>query len=244
MSTAVGQRYKLAVPTAAVLAAAGMSAAFAASASTPSKPQHAEAAAQPPVQIAPATPVVERSLPGDVSRSMPRPRTSPTSSKPRPKTPAATPAARKSAPAHAAAARPAIGAGWVCPIAGCAGRFTSGFGARVSPGGIGSTYHQGDDFAAAMGTGLRAMHHGTVTAAGWAGGLGLRVEVDFGGGVSAVYGHLSSLYVSTGQTVSAGQVIAASGNTGNSTGPHLHLEIHIGGTPIDPAPWLRAHGIF
>lgn len=145
---------------------------------------------------------------------------------------------------RAPATRPAIGTGWTCAIAGCGGQFTSGFGGRTSPGGIGSTYHQGDDFATPIGTSLRALHHGTVTAAGWAGGLGLRVEVDFGGGVSAVYGHLSSVQVTVGQSVSAGQVIAASGNTGNSTGPHLHLEIHLGGVPVDPAPWLRAHGIF
>ncbi|MFC6706606.1 M23 family metallopeptidase [Flexivirga alba] len=133
---------------------------------------------------------------------------------------------------------------WVCAIAGCGGTFTSGFGSRVSPGGIGSTYHQGDDFAAPIGTPVRALHDGVVAAAGWNGGEGLRVAIDVGNGVGAVYAHLSRQLVAPGARVSAGQVVAYSGNSGNSTGPHLHLEIHIGGAAIDPLPWLRTRGIF
>lgn len=133
---------------------------------------------------------------------------------------------------------------WVCGIADCGRTFTSGYGARVSPGGIGSTYHRGDDFAAAIGTPVRAMNDGVVSAAGWNGGEGLRVALDFGQGTSAVYAHLSRHVVAAGGRVSAGQVIAYSGNTGHSTGPHLHLEIHRGGLAIDPTPWLRARGIF
>jgi Membrane proteins related to metalloendopeptidases len=132
----------------------------------------------------------------------------------------------------------------VCAIADCGRTFTSGYGTRVSPGGIGSTYHRGDDFAAAIGTPVRAMHDAVVSAAGWNGGEGLRVALDFGQGTSAVYAHLSQHVVAAGDRVSAGQVIAYSGNTGHSTGPHLHLEIHHGGLAIDPRPWLRARGIF
>lgn len=132
----------------------------------------------------------------------------------------------------------------MCAIAGCGATFTSGYGSRVSPGGIGSTYHQGNDFAAPTGTPVRALHDGVVTAAGWNGGEGLRVAIDFGNGASAVYAHLSRQLVTVGARVSAGQVVAHSGNTGHSTGPHLHLEIHVGGAAIDPMPWLWARGIF
>lgn len=134
--------------------------------------------------------------------------------------------------------------GFVCPIAGCGGRFTSGFGARSSPGGIGSTNHKGDDFATPIGTPLRAVHSGTVVAVGWYGGFGMRVEIDLGGGTSVIYGHMSAFSATVGEQVSPGEVIGYSGNTGNSTGPHLHFEVHIGGVAIDPAPWLRARGIF
>lgn len=133
--------------------------------------------------------------------------------------------------------------GYVCPIAGCAGVFTSGFGYRNSPGGIGSTNHGGIDLSVPVGTPLRSMSSGTVTAVGWYGGQGMRVNIDFGNGVSAVYAHMSGFAVSPGQQVAAGQMIGWSGNTGNSTGPHLHLEIHIGGVVINPYGWLSARGL-
>ncbi|MDQ2852926.1 MAG: M23 family metallopeptidase, partial [Actinomycetota bacterium] len=129
-------------------------------------------------------------------------------------------------------------AGWVCAISGCGGTFTSPFGSRWG------TTHLGDDFSTPVGTPLHALNRATVTAAGMYGGMGNRVELDFGNGVSAVYAHMSSISVSPGQQLSAGQLIGLSGNTGHSTGPHLHLEIHLGSVPVDPAPWLRAHGIF
>ncbi len=120
----------------------------------------------------------------------------------------------------------------------------SGFGGRVSPGGIGSTNHQGDDFAVPLGTPLVAMRAGTVVSAGPVEGLGVHVVVDYGEGTQIVYGHMSSVVVYAGQRVAQGQLVGYSGNTGNSTGPHLHLEVHLGGTAVDPAPWLRARGIF
>lgn len=250
-SVAGAQRYKIALPAAGLLmTAAGVSAGFAASASTPQA--HESAAAPQPADVAIPEPIVARTLPGVVSRSEKRTpaataSTSATTPTPKPRTatqPKHTHTRAATAATQAPVSRPAVDTKWTCAIAGCGGTFTSGFGPRFSPGGIGSTYHLGDDFATPIGTGLHALQHGTVTSAGWSGGSGLRIEIDFGDGVSAVYAHLSSINVAAGQTVAAGQVIGASGNTGNSTGPHLHLEIHLGGVPIDPAPWLRMHGIF
>lgn len=133
---------------------------------------------------------------------------------------------------------------WTCAVAGCAGSMDSGFGARLSPGGIGSTYHLGDDFAIPWGTPLRAMHLGTVVSTGWVSGFGIHVTIDYGDGIQITYGHLSSVTVAPGQSVARGQQVGYSGNTGVSTGPHLHLEIHLNGTPIDPTPWLQARGVF
>lgn len=135
------------------------------------------------------------------------------------------------------------GGGYLCPIAGCGGHFTSGYGFRSSPGGIGSTNHGGIDLSTPVGTPLRAMRAGTVTDAGWYGGCGMRIVVDYGNGVSSWYCHLSGFAASPGQQVGAGQVVAWSGNTGNSTGPHLHLEIHLGGVRVNPYPWLAARGL-
>jgi murein DD-endopeptidase MepM/ murein hydrolase activator NlpD len=135
------------------------------------------------------------------------------------------------------------GDGYVCPIAGCGGQFTSGYGFRVSPGGIGSTNHGGIDLSTPIGTPLRAMRSGTVTEAGWYGGCGMRIVIDYGNGVSSWYCHLSGFAASPGQQVGQGQVVAWSGNSGNSTGPHLHLEIHLGGVRVNPYPWLASRGL-
>lgn len=133
---------------------------------------------------------------------------------------------------------------WTCAVAGCAGSMDSGFGPRVSPGGIGSTYHLGDDFAIPWGTPLRAMHVGTVVSTGWVSGFGIHVTIDYGDGIQITYGHMSRVTVLPGQWVQRGQQVGYSGNTGVSTGPHLHLEIHLYGRPIDPTPWLQARGVF
>ena len=155
---------------------------------------------------------------------------------------AAAPKAALSAAGSSASTSSATG--YVCPIAGCGGRFTSGFGHRSSPGGIGSTSHKGNDFATPIGTPLRAVHSGTVIAVGWYGGFGMRVEIALGGGTSVIYGHMSAFSATVGEKVSPGEVIGYSGNTGNSTGPHLHFEVHVGGVAVDPGPWMRARGIF
>lgn len=189
--------------------------------------------------------VVRRAQP--VSRSAVRSSATKAAAKSTTSAPRAT-ARRKAAPSRLAANRAAKPAAqsqpvaststWTCPIAGCGGRFTSPFGGRWG------AQHLGDDFATPIGTPLRALHDATVVATGFYGGMGNRVELDFGDGVHAVYAHMSRISVSVGERVSMGEVVGRSGNTGHSTGPHLHLEIHLGGTPVDPAPWLRAHGIF
>jgi murein DD-endopeptidase MepM/ murein hydrolase activator NlpD len=81
---------------------------------------------------------------------------------------------------------------------------------------------------------------GTVVEAGWENGYGLMVKVQHEFGVSTVYGHLSKIRVKVGQKVSRGELIADSGNTGRSTGPHLHYEIRVGGAPINPMTFIKA----
>lgn len=118
------------------------------------------------------------------------------------------------------------------PVPG--GVVTSPFGPRVAPTAGASTYHQGVDFRAPVGTPVSSALPGTVTFAGAAGSAGNMVIVDHGQGVTTKYMHLASLNVAPGQAVTAGQVIAASGATGNVTGPHLHYEIWANGAAVDP----------
>jgi murein DD-endopeptidase MepM/ murein hydrolase activator NlpD len=125
---------------------------------------------------------------------------------------------------------------WVSAIAGAA--FTSGYGMRWG------RMHQGNDFGCPVGTPVMAMSQGTVTFVGQESGYGNKVEIEYWDGTVSYYAHLSSFKVTVGQQVEAGDVVALSGNTGHSTGPHLHLEIHPhGGGAVDPAPWLHAHGL-
>jgi len=116
----------------------------------------------------------------------------------------------------------------------CSGRISSGFGMRFHP--IRRIYklHTGVDIATPIGTPVHASGSGTVISAGWLGAYGNAVIIDHGGGVSTLYGHCSSLNVSVGRTVSKGQVIARSGSTGFSTGPHVHFEKRINGRPVSP----------
>ena len=122
------------------------------------------------------------------------------------------------------------------PLSG--GMVTSRFGGRRSPGGIGSTNHKGLDIAASSGTAIKAVSGGTVTWAGYKGSLGNLVIINHGNGVQTYYGHCSRIYVSKGQKVKAGQTISAVGQTGAATGPHLHLEIHINGTAVNPQKYM------
>jgi murein DD-endopeptidase MepM/ murein hydrolase activator NlpD len=119
------------------------------------------------------------------------------------------------------------------------GTITSPFGWRSNPFGGGPEFHQGLDIAAPMGTTVTAAAAGTVIMAQWYGGYGNYVLIDHGGGYSTGYGHLSAIYVASGQSVQRGQAIGAVGSTGQSTGPHLHFEVRIAGKPVDPAPRLH-----
>jgi murein DD-endopeptidase MepM/ murein hydrolase activator NlpD len=98
--------------------------------------------------------------------------------------------------------------------------------------------HEGIDIAVASGTPVAASASGTVIVAGWVGGYGNLVVVDHGGGIATAYGHNTSVAVGVGQSVAQGQVIAYSGSTGHSTGPHVHFEVRVNGSPVDPLGYL------
>jgi murein DD-endopeptidase MepM/ murein hydrolase activator NlpD len=122
-------------------------------------------------------------------------------------------------------------------------RFTSGFGFRKSPFGGWSGLHQGVDLSAPVGTLVYAPADGIVLTSDWSkNGYGLMVTVDHGFGLSTRYAHLSESLVAPGQNVLRGQPLAKVGNTGRSTGPHLHYETILGGVAVDPlffAPAIR-----
>ncbi|TQK51393.1 murein DD-endopeptidase MepM/ murein hydrolase activator NlpD [Streptomyces sp. SLBN-118] len=106
--------------------------------------------------------------------------------------------------------------------------------------------HTGIDFHAASGTTVHAVGSGTVVEAGWGGAYGNNVVIKMRDGSYTQYGHLSSITVSVGQSVTPGAQIGLSGATGNTTGPHLHFEARTGseyGSDIDPVAYLRAHGV-
>ncbi len=118
------------------------------------------------------------------------------------------------------------------------GAVTSGFGWRSFPLGGGSEMHPGIDIASAVGTPVVATADGKVVQSGWSGGYGNMVQIDHGNGIVTIYGHNSRLAAYEGQTVKKGQVISYSGNTGASTGPHVHYEVRINGTAVDPIKYL------
>ncbi|MFE2298225.1 M23 family metallopeptidase [Streptomyces sp. NPDC059445] len=106
--------------------------------------------------------------------------------------------------------------------------------------------HTGVDFHAASGTSVHAVGSGTVVTAGWGGAYGNQVVIKMHDGTYTMYGHLSSIGVSVGQAVTPGQQIGLSGDTGNTTGPHLHFEARTTaeyGSDIDPVAYLRSHGV-
>ena len=121
-----------------------------------------------------------------------------------------------------------------CPAA----YISSEFGGRNSPGGVGSTNHKGRDYAAPSGTPIYAAAAGTVTTVAYNSARGNYVIINHGDGLATLYQHCSAIYVSAGQSVGAGQNIAAVGSTGISTGAHLHFEVHVNGTPVDPRLYL------
>ena len=134
---------------------------------------------------------------------------------------------------------------------------SGGFTSPVEGGTVGTPYHQsgsmwssgyhtGTDFVVPTGTSLKAVGAGTVVSAGWGGAYGNQVVIQLADGHYAQYAHLSSLSVSAGQSVTAGQQVGLSGATGNVTGPHLHFEIRTTpdyGSDVDPLAYLRSHGV-
>ncbi len=126
---------------------------------------------------------------------------------------------------------------YIRPVVG--GRQTSAFGLRSRPKKGASTNHKGVDIAVPTGTAVRASCGGIVTKAGWGSGYGYVVYIDHEDGKQTRYGHLSRVLVSVGQKVKQGDRIALSGNTGVSTGPHLHFEMRIRGTAVDPMKYVK-----
>ena len=122
--------------------------------------------------------------------------------------------------------------GFVAPVSGS---ISSRFGSRSS---VRSSAHTGLDIACSSGTGIRPAAAGTVTFAAYNGSYGNLIKIDHGNGYETWYAHCSAIYVSPGQYVDTGSVIGAVGQTGNATGPHLHLEIRIGGSPVNPQNYL------
>lgn len=126
---------------------------------------------------------------------------------------------------------------YIKPISG--GRLTSNFGRRSAPKKGASTYHKGIDWATPIGTAVMASSSGTVARAGWGSGYGYVVYINHADGKQTRYGHLSKVLVSVGQHVNQGQKIALSGNTGVSTGPHIHFEILVNGSQVNPFTYLN-----
>ena len=119
--------------------------------------------------------------------------------------------------------------------------FTSGFGGRDDPFHHGAAFHPGIDLAAPYGTPVYATADGTVLRAGWNnGGYGNMVELDHGRGIVTRYGHMSAVLVHEGDHVTRGQQIGRVGSTGRSTGNHLHYEVRIDNTPVNPIPFMRS----
>jgi len=145
--------------------------------------------------------------------------------------------AEQAAAGMAAMAAAAAGGGAVPPTSG---RLTSCYGSRWG------SMHYGIDIAAPIGTPIYAPEGGHVLHAGAANGFGQAVYIEHADGTITLYGHVNQFFVTSGQIVSTGQQIAEVGNKGQSTGPHLHFEVHNGGLYADrtnPMPWLAAHGI-
>jgi murein DD-endopeptidase MepM/ murein hydrolase activator NlpD len=140
---------------------------------------------------------------------------------------AATPTLAAASPSSSPPPSPGATLSW--PVSG---PVTSGFGPRWG------RMHEGIDIAVGMGTPVQAAAAGTVIYTGWLGGYGNLVVIDHGAGLSTAYAHNSSLSVAQGTTVAGGAVIALSGNTGSSSGPHVHFEVRVNGAAVDPLGYL------
>jgi murein DD-endopeptidase MepM/ murein hydrolase activator NlpD len=132
--------------------------------------------------------------------------------------------------------------GWARPTVGA---ITSGFGMRVNPIDGGYRLHNGTDIADGCNVPIYAAHAGTVTYAGWYGGLGEFIQIQDDATYSNGYGHIAAdkVLVQDGQQVQVGQLIARTGQTGEATGCHLHFMVIINGVPVDAVPFMRSQGI-
>ncbi|MFF4077845.1 peptidoglycan DD-metalloendopeptidase family protein [Streptomyces sp. NPDC001777] len=161
------------------------------------------------------------------------------STKPKPQQSAKPKPHPKKTESHRPEERPEKHTGLVAPV-------SAGIGTPYHQAGSWSSgYHTGVDFPVPTGTSVKAVASGTVVSAGWGGAYGYQVVIRHSDGKYSQYAHLSALHVREGRHVTAGQRIARSGSTGNSTGPHLHFEIRTGpgyGSDIDPLAYLRAGG--
>ena len=126
---------------------------------------------------------------------------------------------------------------YLFPVSGVS-RYTSGYGMRFHPKLNKWRMHYGIDIGASEGRNIMAMDDGTIIFVGNKGGYGKTVIIDHGNGITSLYAHCSKYVVKNNQYVSAGEVIAKVGNTGLSTGPHLHLEIRFDDIPVDPLPYI------
>ncbi|WP_431949733.1 M23 family metallopeptidase [Actinacidiphila sp. bgisy167] len=133
------------------------------------------------------------------------------------------------------------GRGWSVPVTKY--RLSAGY---MRAGAHWAHRHSGQDFAVPTGTRVHAVSAGTVVTAGWGGAYGYNIVIRHSNGMYSQYGHLSRIQVRVGRHVAEGQQIALSGDTGNSTGPHLHFEIRktpYYGSSVNPLPYLRARGV-
>jgi murein DD-endopeptidase MepM/ murein hydrolase activator NlpD len=119
-------------------------------------------------------------------------------------------------------------------------RYSSNYGLRKDPFTRKVSRHEGVDMVARSGTAIYATADGEVVYAGWKGGFGRVVRIRHIHGFETVYGHLRKIHVRPGQMVSRGDRIGDMGNSGRSTGTHLHYEVHVGGNPRDPKKYLEA----
>lgn len=150
-------------------------------------------------------------------------------------------AAKRAAAKRAAAARAAEARRWHLPVASGSFRLTAQFGQCSA---LWSQCHTGLDFAAPSGTPIRSVAAGTVVETAYSGAYGNRTIIRLTDGTEIWYCHQTAFVVSAGQHVKAGQKIGTVGSTGNSTGPHLHLEVHPGGgDAVDPYSTLHAKGV-
>jgi murein DD-endopeptidase MepM/ murein hydrolase activator NlpD len=125
----------------------------------------------------------------------------------------------------------------IVPLAGV--HMTSGFGMRWHPVIGGRRQHQGVDLASPIGTPIHATADGMVAMAERFGGYGLYVQIEHGGSLETRYGHMSRIAVAQGQQVHKGDVIGYVGTTGRSTGPHLHYEVRVDGSAVNPMPYMH-----